>query len=82
MIACAANRALAEDDAHGLLTSRRGLPPERRLYWDVMQTFWERAGTEEVTRQHTTKNRLDLFPLDVVRSSHPYVSHWRYEHVH
>ena len=32
----------------------------------MMQTFWERAGIDEVRRQQARKLWLDLFPLDVV----------------
>jgi type 1 fimbriae regulatory protein FimB len=54
-----------EDDSHALFISTRGLPLERRSYWDLMQTYAERAGiVKEKRRFHALRPAIAVHLLD------------------
>jgi integrase/recombinase XerD len=54
-----------EDDSPALFISTRDLPLERRSYWDLMQTYGERAGiVKEKRRFHALRHAIAVHLLD------------------
>jgi type 1 fimbriae regulatory protein FimB len=54
-----------EDDSPALFISNRGLPLERRSYWDLMQTYGERAGIAKAKRRfHALRHAIAVHLLD------------------
>jgi len=54
-----------EDDSPALLISNRGMPLERRSYWDLMQTYGERAGIVKAKRRfHALRHAIAVHLLD------------------
>lgn len=48
-----------EDGSPSLFISTRGMPLERRSYWDLMQTYGERAGiAKEKRRFHALRHAI------------------------
>jgi type 1 fimbriae regulatory protein FimB len=54
-----------EDDSPALFISTRGLPLERRSYWDLMQMYGERAGIAKAKRRfHALRHVIAVHLLD------------------
>ena len=54
-----------EDDSPALFISTRGLPLERRSYWDLMQPYGERAGIVKEKRHfHALRHAIAVHLLD------------------
>jgi type 1 fimbriae regulatory protein FimB len=54
-----------EDDSPALFISTRGLPLERRSYWDLMQMYGERAGIAKAKRRfHALRHAIAVHLLD------------------
>ena len=54
-----------QDDSPALFISTRGLPLERRSYWDLMQTYGERAGIAKTKRRfHALRHAIAVHLLD------------------
>jgi integrase/recombinase XerD len=54
-----------EDDSPALFISTRGLSLERRSYWDLMETYGERAGIAKAKRRfHALRHAIAVHLLD------------------
>jgi type 1 fimbriae regulatory protein FimB len=54
-----------QDDSPALFISNRGLPLERRSYWDLMQTYGEQAGIAKAKRRfHALRHAIAVHLLD------------------
>jgi site-specific recombinase XerD len=54
-----------QDNSPTLFISNRGLPLERRSYWDLMQTYGERAGIANTKRRfHALRHAIAVHLLD------------------
>lgn len=54
-----------KDDSPALFISNRSMPLERRSYWDLMQTYGERAGIAKAKRRfHALRHAIAVHLLD------------------
>jgi type 1 fimbriae regulatory protein FimB len=54
-----------KDDSPTLFISNRSMPLERRSYWDLMQTYGERAGIAQAKRRfHALRHAIAVHLLD------------------